>query len=163
MVTLETGALGPHFTLLGIDGREYSLPRDTAGAPALLVFFKTSCETCDLAFPYINRLREVYPDGWTFWAVAQDLPNLARAYAEKCGIASPVLVDAPDYHASRLYDPEATPALVLLGPDGRVAYRTHGFAKDDLNELARRIAAYTGAAPAVVAPADDGQPAFRPG
>lgn len=162
-MTLEAGAPRPRFTLPGIDGREYSLPRDAAGAPVLLVFFKTTCETCDLAFPYINRLREAYPEGWTLWTVAQDPPEAAQAYAEKRGITAPVLIDAPDYHVSGLYDPEATPTLVLLGPDGRVTYRTHGFAKDDLNELARLIAAYTGAAPAVVAPAGDGQPAFRPG
>jgi len=61
---LETGALAPHFTLLGVDGKEYSLPKDAGGEPTLLVFFKTTCGTCDTAFPYVNRLRETYPEGW---------------------------------------------------------------------------------------------------
>ena len=41
---------------------------ELAGRPALLVFFKTSCATCDLTFPYIKRLRDEYPEGWDLWA-----------------------------------------------------------------------------------------------
>jgi len=160
---LETGALAPHFTLLGIDGQEYSLPNDTAGSPALLLFFKTTCGTCDVAFPYINRLRKTYPNGWSLWAIAQDAPAAASEYARTQGIDYPVLIDAPDYTASRLYDPPATPTLFLTDARGRMAYATHGFSKDDMNELAALVARSTGAEPAVIAPADDGRPAFKPG
>ena len=160
---LETGALAPHFTLLGIDGREYSLPNDLSGQPALLVFFKTTCETCDVAFPYLNKLREVYPDGWHIWAIAQDPPDKARAYAERHGITYPVLVDAPAYDVSLLYDPEATPSIFLLDAKGRTEIDVYGFAKDDMNEFSTRIAAAVGAEPVVVAPNDDGGPSFKPG
>jgi hypothetical protein len=44
-----------------------------------------------------------------------------------------------------------------------VEYTTHGFAKDDVNEIARRLAAYTGGEPRVIAPPDDGKPPFKPG
>ena len=98
---LETGALASHFTLLGIDGQEYSLPNDTAGKPTLMVFFKTTCGTCDVAFPYINRLREAYSDGWNLWAISQDPPAAASNYARVQGIDYPVLIDAPEYAASR--------------------------------------------------------------
>jgi len=160
---LETGALAPHFTLLGIDGREYALPNGLDGQPAVLVFFKTSCETCDVAFPYLNKLRETYPEGWRLWAIAQDPPDKARAYADRLGIDYPVLVDAPGYDASLLYDPEATPTLFLLDEKGRTEFDAYGFAKDDLNEIARRLAARLGREPVVVAPDDDGGPAFKPG
>jgi len=160
---LETGALAPHFTLLGIDGQEFSLPNDTAGKPALLVFFKTTCGTCDVAFPYINRLRETYPDGWNLWAIAQDPPVAASEYARAHGIHYPVLIDAPDYKVSRLYDPPATPTLFLTDGRGRTEYTTHGFSKEDMNEIATRVARAVGAEPAVIAPADDGRPAFKPG
>jgi peroxiredoxin len=163
MTTLDTGALAPHFTLLGTDGQEYSLPRDTAGEPALLVFFKTTCGTCDLAFPYINRLRSQYSDGWKLWAIAQDPPSAASQYARAHRIDYPVLIDAPGYEVSRLYDPPATPTLFLTDSRGRTVYSTHGFAKDDLNELASLLAEAVGAEPAVIAPANDGQPAFKPG
>lgn len=160
---LETGALAPHFTLLGTDGKEYRFPNNLDGQPSLLVFFKTTCATCDLAFPYINRLRDAYPDGWHLWAIAQDPPTIASEYARKHGMSYPVLIDAPDYDVSRLYDPAATPALFLIDARGRTIYATHGFAKEDLNELSRRIAEMLAEEPVVVAPANDGQPAFKPG
>ena len=160
---LEIGALGPHFTLLGIDGREYSVPHGIAGEPALLVFFKTSCATCDLTFPYINRLREQYPAGWRVWAVAQDPPDRASEYADEHKLEFPVLIDAPTYSVSKLYDPAATPTLFLMDERGHVVYSTYGFAKRDLNEMAGMIAERVSAVPAIIAPDDDGQPAFKPG
>jgi peroxiredoxin len=160
---LETGALAPHFTLLGIDGQEYALPKDTGGRPTLLVFLKTTCGTCDLAFPYINRLRDSYPDGWNLWAVAQDPAEAASKYARAHGIDYPVLIDAPGYEVSRLYDPPATPTLYLTDARGRTVYTTHGFSKDDLNELASLVARAVDAEPVLIAPANDGKPAFKPG
>lgn len=162
-MAVEVGAPAPEFTLEGIDGRRYSLREALAGGPALLVFFKSTCGTCDLAFPYINRLRAAYGDGWRLWAVGQDPPHRAREYAHRLGMNYPVLPDSVDYAVSKQYDPPSTPALFLVDADGRVAYTSHGFSKDDLNELSRLLAARLGADPAVVAPEDDGQPAFRPG
>ncbi len=163
MAMVETGALAPHFTLLGTDGREYSLPGDTSGRPVLLVFFKTTCATCDLAFPYINRLRDAYPQEWNVWAIAQDPPHAASEYGRRHGIHYPVLIDAPDYFVSRLYDPPATPTLFLNDARGHLVYETHGFSKDDMNELAAFIARSIGAEPVIIAPENDGRPAFKPG
>ena len=160
---LEAGSQAPPFTLAGTDGREYRLPRDLRGGPALLFFMKTTCGTCDLTVPYVNRLRNCYPAGWELWAIAQDPPAAAAAYAARHGMTYPVLIDAPHYTVSRLYDPPATPTLFLLAPDGRVQYTTHGFAKDDLNEISRRLAGYVSAQPQEIAPADVGYPRFKPG
>jgi len=163
MSILEVGALASHFTLLGLDGREYSLPGSLEGRPAVLVFCKTSCATCDLAFPYFDRLREAYPEGWELWAISQDAPDRSREYAKRLGIAFPVLIDAPEFVASRLYDPPATPTVFVVGRDGRVEHTTYGFAKEDFNEIAARIATHVGAEPVVIAPENDGNPAFKPG
>ena len=160
---LETGALAPHFTLLGIDGREYSIPRDTRGEPAVIVFFKSTCATCDLAFPYINRLHASYPAGWQLWAIAQDPPDAAAEYAKRLQIDYPVLIDAPAYTVSRLYDPTATPTLFLADDRGRIEYSTYGFAKDDFNHLAGLLAASLAEAAVEIAPPNDGMPAFKPG
>src|SRR3990172_5774441 len=113
-MTIEAGAIAPHFALLGIDGREYLLPRSAEGQPAVLAFFKTTCGTCDLALPYINRLPEAYPEGWHLWAVSQDPPDASADYARRREITCPVRRAAPAYVASRLYDPPATPTLFLV-------------------------------------------------
>ena len=160
---LEVGALALPFTLLAIDGREYTLPGDLGGRPAVLAFFKTTCATCDVVFPYLNRLRDAYPDGWLLWAIAQEPPDRARDYAARFRITYPVLIDAPQYTVSKLYDPPATPTLFLIGPNGRIEYTTHGFAKFDVNDLAARLAGHLGVKAQIVAPAGDGRPDFKPG
>lgn len=160
---LDTGALAPHFTLLGIDGREYCVPSDSAGAPLVVVFLKTGCAACDIAMPYLKNLHGAYPAGWRMWAVIQEPPDKAREYARKHGATFPFLIDAPGYEVSRLYDPPSTPAIFFVEPQGRVSFATNGFSKDDLNAVASRVAAAIGAEPRIVAPPGDGQPDFRPG
>lgn len=151
----------PGFSLPDVDGRGQAFP--VGGRLTLLAFFKTTCGTCDVAFPYINRLREAYPHGWDIWAIAQDPPDAARTYAGKHDMAYPVLIDAPAYEASRAYDPEATPTLFLIAPDGAIEYANYGLAKDDLNEIASRIARHLGQPAVIVAPKGDGGPDFKPG
>ncbi len=160
---LEPGALAPHFTLLGIDGREYALPGDRGDDPLLLAFFRVKCATCDVAYPYINRLKDAYPEGWRLWSICQDDPQRAAEYAARFSLAHPVLLDAPELEASRLYAPPSTPALYLVGRDGRIEMTSEGFAKEDLNEISRRIAGLVGADAAEIAPAEDGNPALKPG
>jgi peroxiredoxin len=163
VTTIETGALAPHFTLLGLDGSEYSLPGDTQGKPTLLVFFRASCSTCDLAYPYVNRLREAYPGGRNLWSIAQDETPRTREYSERFGLAHPVLIDAPALDVSILYDPPSTPSFFLVDASGRIDFYLEGFDKVDLNEISRRIAVAVGAEPVEIAPEDDGNPPMKPG
>ncbi len=162
-MNLEPGALAPHFTLLGLDGREYSLPGDRGDEPLLLAFFRVKCATCDVAYPYLNRLKNAHPDGWQLWSVCQDDPERAAEYTRRFALAHPVLLDGARLEVSRLYDPPSTPALYLIGRDGRIDFTSEGFAKDDLNELGRRIAALVGSEAVEMAVADDGNPALKPG
>ena len=162
-MTLETGRLAPPFTLLALDGREYRLPAGFEGQPGVVVFVRAGCPTCDVAMPYYNRLCEAYPDGWHLWAVSQDPTPRAQAYAAKFALPFPVLIDAPALAVSRTYDPPSTPTLFLVDEAGRVDYVSEGFAKDDLNELSARLASRLGRDAVLIAPADDGNPAMRPG
>lgn len=160
---LEPGALASHFTLLGLDGRDYSLPGDLHGEPAVLAFLRVRCATCDLAFPYISRLRAEYLNGWHLWAISQDEPARTAEYRDRFALTYPVLIDTPALNVSTLYDPPSTPTLFLIDASGRIDYTTEGFAKQDMNELASRLAGMLGAKPVEIAPSDDGKPAMKPG
>jgi peroxiredoxin len=163
-MTIEAGARAPDFSLRGIDGEMYSLSDALSRGPIVLVFFKTTCGTCDLAFPYINRLLDAYPgDDWSLWAVAQDPPAEASHYAATYGMSYPVLPDVDGYAASKAYDPLATPTLFLIDRAGDVVQETAGFSKADLNSLAAALAERLTAELAVIAPAGDGNPDSRPG
>jgi peroxiredoxin len=163
-MTIEAGATAPDFSLTGIDGETYSLSDALSRGPVVLVFFKTTCGACDLAFPYVNRLRDAYPgDAWSLWAVAQDPPAEAGSYASTFGMTYPVLPDADGYPVSKAYDPPATPTLFLIDRGGDVVQETAGFSKADLNSLAAALAERLASEPAVIAPAGDGNPDFKPG
>ena len=163
-MTVEVGTRAPDFSLKGVDGESYTLAAALARGPLLLVFFKTTCVTCDLAFPYINRLSKSYPsDGWSLWAVAQDPPAEARSYASAHGITYPVLPDVDGYPVSKAYDPPATPTLFLIDRDGRITQQTAGFHKAELNSLSAALAEWLEMEPVVIAAADDGNPDFKPG
>lgn len=163
-MAMDVGARAPDFTLRAADGSTYSLAQGLQGGPVVLVFFKTTCATCDLAFPYINRLADAYPrGGWRLWTIAQDPQEAARDYARRHGIPYPVLPDTPDYAVSRQYDPPSTPTIYLVDPDGRIAFTCHGFSKEDLNQLSGLIAERLGAEAVTIAPPGDGHPDFRPG
>jgi peroxiredoxin len=163
-MTIEAGATAPDFSLSGIDGDTYSLSDALSRGPVVLVFFKTTCGTCNLAFPYVNRLHDAYPgDDWSLWAVAQDPPAEAGSYASTLGMTYPVLPDADGYVVSKAYDPPATPTLFLIDRGGDVVQETTGFSKADLNSLAAALAERLGAEPAVIALAGDGNPDFKPG
>jgi peroxiredoxin len=159
---LEVGALAYPFTLLGLDGREYSVPSPSR-EPLVLVFFRSGCPTCDITFPYLTRLRETYPEGWSLWAISQDGPQKANAYAARLRIDFPVLIDAPALQASGLYDPPSTPTVYLVSPEGRIDFLSEGFAKDDLNALSAAIALGLGREPVAIAAAGDGVPEMKPG
>ncbi len=163
-MTVGVGTRAPDFSLTGIDSETYALADALGRGPVLLVFFKTSCATCDLAFPYINRFLESYPgDGWSLWAVAQDAAAEASSYASTYGMTYPVLPDANGYQVSKAYDPPATPTLFLIDGSGQVIQESAGFDKEELNALSAALAERLGAKPAVIAEADDGNPDFKPG
>jgi peroxiredoxin len=163
-MTVERGDRAPDFSLAGLDGETCRLSEALARGPALLVFFKTTCGTCHLTFPYINRLAERYAGGgWSLWAIAQDPPQDARDYAAEHGLTYPVLPDVDGYPVSKAYDPPATPTLYLIDSEGTVALKSAGFAKADLNELSEALARRLSREAVVVAAADDGNPDFKPG
>ncbi len=123
------------------------------GEARLLVFLETDCPTCRLLIPYLNRLAK---QSAAVIGISQDSEALTRQLIEQASIAFPVEVDR-DLALSRAYDPEAVPALFLIGSDGRVRGAHIGFDKNDLNAMAVEM----GRLP--VADAFDGAPPRKPG
>jgi len=161
---LKEGQQAPDFSLPGLDGLEYSLHEATGKGPVLLAFWQAGCGACKLAAPYFNRLYDAYENiTWSFWAIGQDVAPRAAQFVRDYGFRPTVLIDAPALEASRLYDPDATPTLYLVDPERTLQLVSAGFVKDDLNRISERVAGYAGAAYVDVAPADDGNPPFKPG
>ncbi len=162
MSVLSVGQTALPFSLQGIDGRTYALNLNGARL-TLAVFFKTTCPTCQLIWPYLEQLHQTYQvAGLAVWGISQDARDLSAAFASKYNGTFPILIDS-DWRVSYAYDPEFVPTLLLIGTQGEIVDHQVGFNKAGLNHLSQMIAARLDMPATLIAPPDDGNPVFRPG
>jgi peroxiredoxin len=142
MATLKPGGPAPEFKLADLAGKQHSLAELRGKGPVLVAFFKVGCPTCQYTFPFLQRLRELAPESkLAMVGISQDDRKKTAAFNAEFGVRFPVLVDPSDsYAASNAYGLTHVPSLFLVEPDGRIALTSVGFAKVDLEELARRYA-----------------------
>src|SRR5437764_9458493 len=102
---LETGAAAPNIELSGLDGTRWSLREALRNGPVLLAFFKSSCPTCQLTFPFLQRLIDnPGPGSPQLVAVSQDDALTTRRFHERFGLSMPTLIDdSRTFPASNAY------------------------------------------------------------
>lgn len=162
MTVLSIGQTAPAFTLSGIDDKAYALNKDGARL-TLAVFFKTTCPTCAMTWRYLEKLHQQYrAAGLSVWGLAQDARDVSAEFASNRGSTFPILIDHA-WSVSRAYDPQFVPTLLLIDRDRQIIDSVVAFDKAGLNRLAQTAAARLDAPAAVIAPADDGNPPFKPG
>lgn len=110
-------------------------PVENLTAPVLLAFFKINCPTCQLTFPYLQRLAD--RGGPRIVGVSQDDAEDTAEFKAAFGVRFETVLDT-GYPVSRAYGLEYVPSLFLVEPDGRISWRSEAFAKADLEELAGR-------------------------
>ncbi len=120
------GSEGPEFILPELLGAEISLPR-LRGRIVVIDFWATWCSPCLFQIPVLNAITESYPAHEVIvLGIAVDVEGASRVapYAEEQGIQYPVLLG--DEALAMRYGAPGFPYLVILGPDGRIAYRHTG-------------------------------------
>src|SRR5690348_8749777 len=124
---LAAAVLAPTVSLKSLSGKPVSTA-SLNGAPALVEFWATWCESCresvalckDAAARYGSRgLRVVGID-------EGERPKDAAAFAKREGISYEVWVD-PSKEAFDAFGARGLPTLLLLGKDGRIVGRWDGF------------------------------------
>jgi len=125
------GSEAPGFRLGG-----FSLEGLTA--PVLLAFFKITCPTCQLTFPFLQRLMD--RGGPRVVGISQDDGEGTAGFAEAFGVRFETVEDpaGEGYVVSNRYGLTHVPGLVLVEPDGRIGWASEGFVKADLEALAAR-------------------------
>lgn len=159
---LAAGTRAHAFNLTTLDGKSIELAPEASG-PTLIAFFATDCPTCQLAFPYLDRIYGlVEAAGGRVIGISQDGPGATGAFVEQTGIEMPVVLDK-DLAVTRQYDPVSVPTLFVIDGDFNIARTEIGFSKATLNSVASTMASAVGVEAKTVAPAHDGAPETKPG
>jgi peroxiredoxin len=145
--------------------------RDETGAPVsppagetLYVVFKTTCPTCEVSWPYLDRIRRIADGkGMAVVAVSQDDAAKSRSFAERLGTRLDTVYDPKPWPASDALGVTNVPTLFRVEADGRIAETVVGFDREKFRAFARRAAALAGKPPVELFLPDDRAPAIKPG
>jgi hypothetical protein len=127
----------------------------------VLVFFKVTCSTTQLAAPAIERLAKAYPG--RVLGVGQDPAPALTGFARDYGLTLPLVPDLDPYQASDAYGIVSAPTAVAVAADATVLDVAESWDRDGWNRLSNGFAAEIGATPAAVSEEGDGLPDFKPG
>jgi len=159
MTARQRGDRAPLVVGVTLDGQPYV--EQPTGSLLVLVFFKISCPTCQLLLPRLEALHRAYAGpGWRLLGIGQDPPEDLRAFAGALGLSFPILADR-DFASSTGYQLTHVPTTFQIDPEGRIVHIMVGFARDDLEAIARAVARHQGRPYRPIT--QDGDPAFRPG
>lgn len=161
---LDPGTPAPPFTLPGSDGVPHRLAELVDGHPAVLIFFRTECPTCQLAFPVYGELNRRYADAVPIVAVGQDPIMQAGPWLVERGFEGIVLDDSADrYYVSSVYEVQVVPTVVLIGANAEIERVLQGWDRAEVNALAATLGQVTGGSAEPVSTSADGLPVFKPG
>jgi len=154
-------ATAPSATFVRPDGESVTtqgLLAEANGLPLLLAFFKTSCPTCRLAWPYLQRLHAAY--GGTaakVVGVSQNGAAESEDFFEEFGKATfdLVLDPEPEFAASNAFHVEAVPHIVLVSSAGSLEEIFSGWSKGKMEALGSRLAGARNLARVPVVPPGD--------
>jgi peroxiredoxin len=143
--TLPAGEPAPAISLKDTNGQSFLLEETLKKGPVLAAFFKVNCPTCQFTFPFLERMYETYGnDGFTFLGVSQNNPDDTREFAHEYGVKFPLLIDDENtFTASNEYGITNVPSVFLISQDGKILERSVGFAKQDLENMAKEAALST--------------------
>jgi peroxiredoxin len=155
---LREGSLAPPIELTDLNGDPWDLHSALKRGPVVLAFFKISCPTCQLTFPFLQRIADsgslAAPQ---LVAISQDDAPSSRHFQARFGLSMLTLIDTTrTFPASNAYQITSVPSLFVVEVDGTVSSATEGFNKAALMNLGERFGV-------VPFHENDSVPALRPG
>ena len=164
MTEVNAGNVAPSFSVKGLDGKSYTLASLLQKGPVVAAFFKVSCPVCQFTFPFLERLFKSYGAGdVTFLGISQDDAKATKDFAYNSGATFPMTLDEKGYPASNAYGLSMVPSVFLIDADGTVRVSSMGFVKQDLETIARQLAARGKVAPGLLFRPDERIPEQKPG
>jgi peroxiredoxin len=138
------------FRLKALDGTQVSLHERLDRGPVLISFWATWCKPCLQEMPHLDEIAARYRErGLSVFAISIDQPrshNRVRSYMQSHKYSFDVLLD-PNQDAYRKLNGQSVPYVLLLDPNGEVAYVKLGYRPGDEKILEDAISAlFDGAA-----------------
>ncbi len=159
MPPLGPGNHLPAITLRDEKGKPAALPQ----GETLYGFFKTTCPTSELAWPYLDRVRRIGEGGLSVVAVSQDDPVETAGFSSRLDLAIPTLYDAEPWPASEALGLTVVPTFLLVGGDHVILDSAEGFARSKMEEFAARAAGLAGRTGVSLFEPGENVPAIKPG
>jgi peroxiredoxin len=165
LTTLPAGESAPPVALKDTSGQTVSLELALKKGPVVAAFFKVSCPTCQFTFPFLERLYEAYGNSnFTLLGISQNDAHDTREFSEEFGIKFPLLLDDEStFTASNEYGITNVPSIFWISQDGKIQDRSVGFAKRDLENMAKEAARITSKPPVSLFKPDEVIPDHKPG
>jgi peroxiredoxin len=131
---LSAGDLAPDFFLSDLEGDTHTLTSCLGSPKIVLAFFKISCPTCQLTFPFLQRAAA---QGLRVFGISQDGLEGTELFRLRFGLGFPLLLDPEEdnYPASNAYGIHHVPALFVVGAGSEILERIEGFDRDALARL----------------------------
>jgi peroxiredoxin/uncharacterized membrane protein YphA (DoxX/SURF4 family)/heme exporter protein D len=141
---LPVGTPAPAFSLPRADGATISLAALLGpGRPVALVFVGGGCASCVDMLPDLARWQGTLAERITIALVSGGSMRENEAMTERHGLENVLVQDGRE--VARPYRVRATPSVVIVTPDGRIASRTHSTRA--MTEAVIRNALHSRAAP----------------
>jgi peroxiredoxin len=157
---LEPGNPFPKIELRDEGGGRALLP----AKETLLAFFKTTCPTSEMAWPFLERIRQIAETGrLQLLAVSQDDPAETREFNRRLGVGVATLYDPPPWRASEALGLSYVPTFVLVGSEGVIRDTAVGFQKPKMEAFADRAAELAGRPKQPLFGPGENLPGIKPG
>jgi peroxiredoxin len=155
---LAAGESAPDFELADLDGSNAKLKDLLRFGRVVAAFLKVSCPTCQLTFPFLDKIQASTPGVLRIVGISQDNEADTKTFRTKFSPHLAMLLDEKEtgYRASKAYQITHVPSIFLIERDGSISASWNGFSRKGLESLGER---------AGVAGLLDGEsvPDFKPG
>ena len=160
MAALTPGSVFPRFELTDERGHAATRP----AGEVLYGIFKTTCPTCELAWPFFDRIGRLAEGGaLSVVAVSQDDLGDTAEWNRRLGVKLRTLLDDEPWPASEALGIETVPTFLRVGKDGRVLETVVGFQKQKMQDFAAEAASLAGKTPAPLFQPGENVPALKAG
>jgi peroxiredoxin len=136
---LKVGDAVPNFNAKTSDGKDISLDGDIKkGKPVLMNIMQTACSACLMEMELLASVKETYKGKYDIWTVSVDLREgeaLAKYLEANPQFKDFTFILDKKFEIGRLLGLNSTPALAMIGTDGKLAFKMIGYGPADKDEF----------------------------